>query len=52
MASPFFADDWETATPEELVSNRAKLAGFIEAIPDNEKMLREVSRVQILSKSL
>lgn len=45
MASPFFADNWETATHEELVSSKAKLAGFIEAIPDSERRLREVSCV-------
>ena len=45
MASPSFSDNWETATPEVMVSSRAKLAGFIEAIPDGEKRLREVSCV-------
>ena len=42
MAAPFFADDWQTFSKEELASCRAKLAGFIEAIPDKDKNLREV----------
>jgi len=42
MALPFFSNDWETATHEEMMSSKAKLAGFIEAIPDSEKRSREV----------
>jgi hypothetical protein len=42
MAKPFFPADWVSLTPEELATARAKLAGFIEALPDKEKILREV----------
>ena len=43
MAKPFFTEDWEKWTPEELSRARSRLAGFIEATPDKEKLLREVS---------
>ena len=43
MAKPFFNDDWEALSTEELSRARARLAGFIEATPDTEKLLREVS---------
>jgi len=46
MATPFFKTEWETLTAEELNTARAKLAGFIEATPDKEKILREVIRIQ------
>jgi len=46
MATPFFKTEWETMTAEELNMARAKLAGFIEATPDNEKVLREVIRIE------
>jgi hypothetical protein len=42
MAKPFFPQDWESLTVEELATARARLAGFIEAVPDREKILREV----------
>jgi hypothetical protein len=42
MAVPFFAKDWESSTPEDLTSNRARLCGFIEGVPDKDKPLREV----------
>lgn len=42
MATPFFPDEWDKLTPEELTTARARLAGFIEAVPDKEKVLREV----------
>ncbi|KAK4004426.1 hypothetical protein OUZ56_006159 [Daphnia magna] len=41
MAKPFFPQDWESLTVEELATARAKLAGFIEAVPDREKIIRE-----------
>nr|CAH0107476.1 unnamed protein product [Daphnia galeata] len=41
MAKPFFPQDWETLTAEDLATARARLAGFIEAVPDHEKVLRE-----------
>ena len=44
MAKPFFLQDWETLTAEDLATSRARLAGFIEAVPDREKVLREVIR--------
>ena len=44
MAKPFFPQDWETLTAEDLATARARLAGFIEAVPDREKVLREVIR--------
>ena len=42
MATPFFPDKWDTITAEELTTARARLAGFIEAVPDKDKVLREV----------
>lgn len=45
MAKPFFPKDWETLTAEDLATARARLAGFIEAVPDREKVLREVTRI-------
>jgi len=47
MALPFFPDEWESLLPEELSTARAKLAGFIEAVPDKEKLLREVIRYDL-----
>ena len=44
MAKPFFPKEWETLTVEELATARARLAGFIEAVPDREKILREVNK--------
>ncbi len=41
MATPFFPKTWVTLTTEELTTARALLAGFVEAVPDNEKKLRE-----------
>ena len=41
-AIPFFPDDCETLTPGELATARARLAGFIEAVPDQDKVLRAV----------
>ena len=38
MAKPFFTEDWEKWTPEELSRARSRLAGFIEATPDKEKL--------------
>jgi hypothetical protein len=42
MATPFFQKEWETITSEELATARARFAGFVEAVPDKEKVLREV----------
>lgn len=44
MATPFFPDDWHALTAEELTTARARLAGFIEAVPDKERVLREVRK--------
>ena len=44
MATPFFAKEWETLTSEELALARAKLAGFTEAVPDKDRLLREVKK--------
>jgi hypothetical protein len=44
MAKPFFNDDWESLSQEELSRARARLSGFTEATPDTEKLLREVSK--------
>nr|CAH0102643.1 unnamed protein product [Daphnia galeata] len=41
MAKPFFPQDWESLTVEELATARTRLAGFIEAVSDREKILRE-----------
>nr|CAH0105921.1 unnamed protein product [Daphnia galeata] len=40
-ALAYFFGDWESLTVEELATARARLAGFIEAVPDREKILRE-----------
>ena len=45
MAKPFFEDNWESSSLEEISRARARLAGFIEATPDKEKLLREVSSI-------
>ena len=45
MAAPFFAANRESLTKEELNTVRAKLVGFIEATPDEERLLQEVIRV-------
>ena len=45
MAAVFFPENWESFTKEELLTARARLAGFIEATPDKEQILREVIRV-------
>ena len=42
MATPFFPDEWEALTAEQLATARARLAGFIEAVPDKDKILIEV----------
>lgn len=42
MAKSFFDDDWEAISKEELAACRAQLLGFIEAVPDKEKELKEV----------
>ena len=42
MAKPFFEEDWEKLTKEELSRARSKLSGFIEGIPEKDKVLREV----------
>ncbi len=46
MAIPFFQKEWETITSEELSTARARFAGFIEAVPDKEKVLREVYKTK------
>ena len=42
MSIPFFAKDWESLPAEELTNSRARLSGFIESVPDKDKILREV----------
>jgi len=44
MATPFVLKQWETLTSEELALAWAKLAGFTEAVPDKDRILREVKR--------
>ena len=44
MAKVFFNDDWESMSKEELDRARSRLSGFIEATPDADKLLREVSK--------
>ena len=39
MAKEFFKDDWEALPIEEINRTRARLAGFIEATPDADKLL-------------
>ena len=43
MAKEFFNEQWEKLSKEELSRARARLSGFIEATPDSDKLLREVS---------
>ena len=47
MAKKFFPDDWETIAQDELIRSRARLSGFIEAIPDTkddkDKLIKDVS---------
>jgi len=50
MAKPFFNEDWEKLTPEELSRDRARLAGFIEATPDKDKLLRQVGHKNLFYK--
>ncbi len=45
MAVNFFPDNWESMSTEELSSARSRLAGFIEAVPDKDKELKEVSKI-------
>nr|CAH0099586.1 unnamed protein product [Daphnia galeata] len=52
MAIPFFQKEWETITAEELSTARARFAGFIEAVPDKEKVLREVEEVYLSDGAL
>ena len=47
MAKVFFNDDWESMSKEELDRARSRLSGFIEATPDADKLLREVSKASI-----
>ena len=42
MATVFFPSTWEALTPEELANSRARLSGFIEAVPEKDKIIREV----------
>ena len=43
MAKAFF-EDWETMTTEELHRERGRFAGFVEAIPDRDKFLKQVNK--------
>jgi hypothetical protein len=43
MATPFFIDDWEKITKEELDRSRARLSGFIEATTDKDRLSQDVS---------
>ena len=47
MAKKLFPDDWEGLPQEELLRSRARLSGFIEAIPDTkddkDKLIKDVS---------
>ena len=47
MAKKFFPDDWEKIAQDELIRSRARLSGFIEAIPDTkedkDKLIKDVS---------
>ena len=44
MAKPYFDENWEKLTKEEMSNARSQLAGFIEATPDKDKLLREVRK--------
>jgi hypothetical protein len=52
MATPFLQKEWETITSEELATARARFTGFIEAVPDKEKVLREVYTNQNIKHSV
>ena len=42
MALPFFPDNWAEISKEDLTTCRARLHGFIEAITEKDKDLKEV----------
>jgi len=42
MAVPFFPDNWADISKEDLTTCRARLAGFIEAVPEKDKDLKKV----------
>jgi hypothetical protein len=48
MATAFFSSTWETLATEELANSRARLSGFIEAVPERDKIVREVTTWHIL----
>ena len=52
MATPFLQKEWETITSEELATARARFTGFIEAVPDKEKVLRDVNTNQNIKHSI
>ena len=49
MAKKFFEEDWEKLSKEELLTARARLAGFIESTTEKEKTIRDVS-INILTR--
>jgi hypothetical protein len=42
MALPFFPDNWAEISKEDLTTCRARLSGFIEAVTEKDKDLKEV----------
>jgi len=42
MAVTFFPDNWSDLSKEDLTTCRARLAGFIEAVPEKDKDLKKV----------
>ena len=52
MAKKFFPEDWEKINSEEMIRARARLAGFIESIPDKDKAIRDVSIIFEESKAV
>ena len=50
MAQKFFPDDWETMEKDELLCSRSRLSGFIEAVPDKDKLIKD--ELESLQKAL
>ena len=50
MAQKFLPDDWETMEKDELLRSRSRLSGFIEAVPDKDKLIKD--KLESLQKAL
>ena len=50
MAQKFFPDDRETIEKDKLLRSRSRLFGFIEAVPDKDKLIKD--ELESLQKAL